>query len=517
MLARHLGLPADGLIARLMAAMAPRAETADLARRARAAGIRTGLLSNSWGAGGYDVYTGYDLAAMFDVVVISHLVGSAEAGAAHLRTGRRAARRRARRLRVRRRHAAQRRHRQGTRHGRGALHRRAVAAGRGRAADRAARRGAARAGDGRWLTRWRSASGSRRSPSTSGSSSRCRAAAGATRPSSTDETGAIWRTSLTPDGPATIRVLPGRPVAETAGPATRVRAQAWGPGAQWLLDALPGVLGGDDDVSGFASDAHPVIRDAARRNPGTAARPLRPPDGGARPRDPGAEGRRPRGAPRLADPARQVRHAAAGPAPRGMRVFPDPRTWRRIPSWDWHRAGVEGVRAETIIRAATVADSLERLLKLTHEEADRKLRTIPGIGVWTSAEARQRAAGDPDAVSVGDYHLKNVVGWALAGKDRSTDEEMLALLEPFKRPPAPGHPADRPQPRQRDRPGAGLRQRQGWHSPLRHGRPAPSRPARLGPRLPEFLAARCRLGMPAKSRRRVPYGSSYEHFEHRSG
>ena len=79
-----------------------------------------------------------------------------------------------------------------------------------------------------------------------------------------------------------------------------------------------------------------------------------------------------------------------------------------------------------------MADSLERLLTLTHEEADRKLRTIPGIGVWTSAEARQRAAGDPDAVSVGDYHLKNIVGWALAGRPRSTDEEMLELLEPFK-------------------------------------------------------------------------------------
>jgi putative hydrolase of the HAD superfamily len=75
MLARHLGLPAEGLIARLMAGMAPRPETTHLARRARAAGIRTGLLSNSWGAGGYDVYTGYDLAGMFDVVVISHVVG----------------------------------------------------------------------------------------------------------------------------------------------------------------------------------------------------------------------------------------------------------------------------------------------------------------------------------------------------------------------------------------------------------------------------------------------------------
>jgi 3-methyladenine DNA glycosylase/8-oxoguanine DNA glycosylase len=267
-----------------------------------------------------------------------------------------------------------------------------------------------------------------------------------------DEAGAIWRTSLTPDGPATIRVLPsrapaqaadltapsGRPPARAAGPTqwpaavTRVRAQAWGPGADWLLDALPGALGRDDDVSGFAAGAHPVIRDAVRRHPGLRI---------------GRSGRLMEAlVPAILEQKVVVLEAhrawrillakygtlPPGPAPRGMRVFPDPGTWRRIPSWEWHRAGVEGVRAETIIRAASVADSLERLLTLTHEEADRKLRTIPGIGVWTSAEARQRAAGDPDAVSVGDYHLKNVVGWALAGRDRSTDEEMLALLEPFK-------------------------------------------------------------------------------------
>ena len=267
----------------------------------------------------------------------------------------------------------------------------------------------------------------------------------------TDEAGAIWRTSLTPAGPATIRVLPGRPAAQAAEPAqtawpgpaaepapdavTRVRAQAWGPGAQWLLDALPGALGRDDDVAGFAAlvpDAHPVIRDAARRHPGLRI---------------GRSGRLMEAlVPAILEQKVVVLEAhrawrillakygtpPPGPAPRGMRVFPPPGTWRRIPSWDWHRAGVEGVRAETIIRAASVADSLERLLTLTHEEADRKLRTIPGIGVWTSAEARQRAAGDPDAVSVGDYHLKNVVGWALAGKRRSSDEEMLELLEPFK-------------------------------------------------------------------------------------
>jgi 3-methyladenine DNA glycosylase/8-oxoguanine DNA glycosylase len=213
---------------------------------------------------------------------------------------------------------------------------------------------------------------------------------------------------------------------------TRVRAWAWGAGAEWLLDALPAALGLYDDVSEFDPSAHPLIRDSARSHPGFRL---------------SRSGRLMEAlVPAILEQKVVILEAhrawrillskfgtePPGPAPRGMRVFPDPAIWRRIPSWEWHRAGVEGVRAETIIRAATVAGSLERLLALSHEEADRKLRTIPGIGVWTSAEARQRAAGDPDAVSVGDYHLKNVVGWALAGKDRSSDEEMLALLEPFK-------------------------------------------------------------------------------------
>ena len=55
---------------------------------------------------------------------------------------------------------------------------------------------------------------------------------------------------------------------------------------------------------------------------------------------------------------------------------------------------------------------------------------MPGIGPWTSAEIRQRAAGDPDAVSVGDYHLPRAVGWTLAG--RITDDAgMLELLAPY--------------------------------------------------------------------------------------
>jgi 3-methyladenine DNA glycosylase/8-oxoguanine DNA glycosylase len=59
------------------------------------------------------------------------------------------------------------------------------------------------------------------------------------------------------------------------------------------------------------------------------------------------------------------------------------------------------------------------------------LRTVPGIGVWTAAEVAQRALGDPDAVSFGDYHVAKNVTWALTGEALG-DEEMAELLEPYR-------------------------------------------------------------------------------------
>ena len=242
-----------------------------------------------------------------------------------------------------------------------------------------------------------------------------------------DQAGAVWRTSLTPDGPGTIRVL-----ASAAEPGTTgVRAHAWGPGAAWLLDAIPAALGLHDDASGFDPGAHPVLREMASLHPslrlgrsGRVMEALVPAI--LEQKVTGAEAHR---AWRFL--LTRFGTVPPGPAPAGMRVFPDARTWRRVPSWEWHRAGVEGVRAQTIVHAATVADSLERLLTLTNAEAGRKLRSIPGIGLWTSAETMQRAAGDPDAVSVGDYHLPKAVGWALAGRQATDDAEMLELLAPY--------------------------------------------------------------------------------------
>ena len=42
------------------------------------------------------------------------------------------------------------------------------------------------------------------------------------------------------------------------------------------------------------------------------------------------------------------------------------------------------------------------------------------------------ALGDPDAVTVGDFHFPNVVAWALANEPRATDARMLELLEPYR-------------------------------------------------------------------------------------
>jgi len=240
-----------------------------------------------------------------------------------------------------------------------------------------------------------------------------------------DASGAVWRTVLTPDGPGTLRVTSRR----REGPGTLVTGQAWGPGASWLLDTLPAQLGAHDDPAAF-TPGHPVLADLALRYPGLRIGRTGRVFEALVPAvlEQKVVGREAHRAWRIL--LRKFGEPAPGPAPAGMRVVPPPRGWARIPSWDWHRAGVEGVRAETIITAADVAGRLEEIGDLDPSEADRRLRSIPGIGAWTSAEIRQRAAGDPDAVSVGDYHLPRAVGWTLAG--RITDDAgMLELLAPY--------------------------------------------------------------------------------------
>jgi 3-methyladenine DNA glycosylase/8-oxoguanine DNA glycosylase len=114
-----------------------------------------------------------------------------------------------------------------------------------------------------------------------------------------------------------------------------------------------------------------------------------------------------------------------------MYVMPEPRTWALIPSWEWHRAGVDNKRASTILRAVRVAGRLEEATGMEPGAARARLEVVPGVGPWTSAETVQRSHGAPDEVTVGDLHLPGIVGWALAGDRDADDSVMLELLEPY--------------------------------------------------------------------------------------
>jgi 3-methyladenine DNA glycosylase/8-oxoguanine DNA glycosylase len=235
-----------------------------------------------------------------------------------------------------------------------------------------------------------------------------------------DGQGALWRTARTPDGPVTLRL-------RSCGDG--VQARAWGPGSAWMLAQVPALLGAGDDLTGFVP-AHPVIAAAWRR-----LAPLRLPSLGLvfeclvpAVLEQRVTGREARASYRWL--LRRYGEPAPGPAPVQMRVMPAPTVWKRIPSWEWHRANVDPGRARTVIAAAEVAARLEESLAGDRSIRLARLRAVPGVGAWTAAEVAQRAWGDPDEVSVGDFHLPALVGWALAGRPVD-DDGMLRLLAPY--------------------------------------------------------------------------------------
>jgi hypothetical protein len=111
--------------------------------------------------------------------------------------------------------------------------------------------------------------------------------------------------------------------------------------------------------------------------------------------------------------------------------FVPPAALREVPSREGLRLPVDGARSRAVQQVVRVAGALERAVPLGPVELDRRLRTLPGVGVWTSAEVRSRVLGDADAVSFGDYHVAADVGWALTGE--AVDDDGLAeLLEPYR-------------------------------------------------------------------------------------
>ncbi len=234
-----------------------------------------------------------------------------------------------------------------------------------------------------------------------------------------------WRATLTPDGPATLRL-----VVRGGG----VEATAWGAGAGWAIETAPALLGADDDPSASSALAphHPLVRELARRmaglrigRTGRVLEALVPAI--LEQKVTGQQASR-----AWRELLRRYGEPAPGPgAARGLRVPPTPATLAALPYFAFHPLGVEQRRADTIRRVAARAGWLEEATALPLDEAAARLRAIPGVGSWTAAEVAARALGDRDAVSVGDFHLPHLVCWALAGEPRGTDERMLDLLAPY--------------------------------------------------------------------------------------
>lgn len=247
---------------------------------------------------------------------------------------------------------------------------------------------------------------------------------GSGNPTFQSEGGQRWWLGLpTPCGPATLalRQRPGQ---------GEIEASAWGPGAAWALDQVPDLLGDSDDSEGFTAH-HPRVAEARQRYAGWHV-----------PRSglvlhalvPAVIEQKVTGQEAFAGYRKLVRrHGQPAPGPgaaRGLWVAPGPREWAAIPSWEWLHASVDGARSGTAVRAARSAGRLEQCPGLPLREASARLRAIPGIGVWTAAEVAQRALGDGDAVSFGDYHVAKDITWALMGEARG-DDVLAELLEPY--------------------------------------------------------------------------------------
>lgn len=229
-----------------------------------------------------------------------------------------------------------------------------------------------------------------------------------------------WRSARTPEGTATLclrRIDAG------------VMAQAWGRGAGWMLERLPRLIGLADSPEAFVTD-HPQVGELARRHRGYRF---------------GATGlvfealveaivaQKVTGK-EAHHSLRMLRRRFSEPAPgpRPLLLPPAPARMAEAAYWVYHPLGLERRRADVLRRVAAESDRIDRLAEVSSAEASAWLERHRGIGPWTTAETVAVSHGDADAVSVGDYHIKNTVAWHLTGRPRGTDEEMLALLEPFR-------------------------------------------------------------------------------------
>ncbi len=255
--------------------------------------------------------------------------------------------------------------------------------------------------------------------------------AGASDPTTRLGEGRFLRATLTPDGPGTLLISwrnDPAPVAECG-----LAAQAWGPGAGWLLGRVDAMTGHDDRAVEFC-DAHPVVARSLRLSRHTR---IGRSDQLYHQLLPTVIAQRITAGEALRQWGRLCR-ALGEPAPGPAEVVgdlvlpPNPASLHRRPAWWFHPLGIETKRARALTAVARHADRLWAWAETSPPEAATKLGLIPGVGCWTIGSVIGPALGDADAVPVGDYHFPNTVAWALAAEPRGDDDRMLELLAPYE-------------------------------------------------------------------------------------
>jgi 3-methyladenine DNA glycosylase/8-oxoguanine DNA glycosylase len=212
-------------------------------------------------------------------------------------------------------------------------------------------------------------------------------------------------------------------------------AEAWGPGADWLLDRAPRWVGLLDDLTGFDPTLHPTIDEWWRRRPGlrlTAAgviwQELLLVLLGQRVTTEEAVKSWARMAYAWGEPA---------PGPCELQLPPRPEVVAAHSYVDFHRMNVERRRADVILSAARRADRLEDAATMGVDDAIARLTALPGMGAWTATSVVNASLGDPDTIVLRDYGLPTMVNYAFTGDarrlpaDEGGDEVMCAHLAPW--------------------------------------------------------------------------------------
>lgn len=242
--------------------------------------------------------------------------------------------------------------------------------------------------------------------------------------------GRTWfaKAVLTPTGPGTMRLR-----WDTEG---RVTAEAWGEGAEWLLDRAPRWTGIDDDLTGFDPTLHPKVHRWWREHDG-----LRLAASGVVWQELGLVlcGQRV-STDEAAKSWGRMCHTWGEPAPGPCDLVlpPDPAVIARLSYVDLHRCNIERRRADAILLAAKRANRLEEAATMAAPDALERLSALPGLGAWTATSTVIACHGDPDTLVLRDYGMPTMVNYAFTGEaqrlppDEGGDEVMCEHLEPWR-------------------------------------------------------------------------------------